>query len=100
MIIRSVLMFNHILCVCVSGLLDKFLQQYGSLIPIQMDEVVDKLQTVFNESFSHPHRCHSPTLTHSFLVGSSLHSSDTHARMDESRFISVCDVLFLCETGN
>ncbi|XP_058239831.1 sentrin-specific protease 3a isoform X3 [Hemibagrus wyckioides] len=38
------------------GILDEFLQQYGSLIPIHVDEVVDKLQTMFNESFSHPHR--------------------------------------------
>ncbi|KAK3527581.1 hypothetical protein QTP86_026904, partial [Hemibagrus guttatus] len=41
---------------CVQRLLDEFLQQYGSLIPIHVDEVVDKLQTMFNESFSHPHR--------------------------------------------
>lgn len=41
---------------CVQGLLDEFLQQYGSLIPIHVDEVVDKLQTVFNENFSYPHR--------------------------------------------
>lgn len=41
---------------CVTGILDESLQQYGSLIPIHLDDVVDKLQDVFNESFSQPHR--------------------------------------------
>ncbi|XP_051532055.1 sentrin-specific protease 3-like isoform X1 [Myxocyprinus asiaticus] len=41
---------------CVQGILDTFLQQYGSLIPIHVNEVVEKLQDVFNESFSSPHR--------------------------------------------
>ncbi|XP_051749306.1 sentrin-specific protease 3a isoform X1 [Ctenopharyngodon idella] len=41
---------------CVQGILDEFLQQYGSLIPIHVDEVVEKLQELFNESFSSPHR--------------------------------------------
>lgn len=41
---------------CVQGILDEFLQQYGSLIPIHVDEVVVKLQEIFNESFSSPHR--------------------------------------------
>ncbi|KAL0193668.1 hypothetical protein M9458_011964, partial [Cirrhinus mrigala] len=39
---------------CVQGILDEFLQQYGSLIPIHVDEVVDKLQEIFSESFSSP----------------------------------------------
>ncbi|XP_023680537.2 sentrin-specific protease 3-like isoform X1 [Paramormyrops kingsleyae] len=41
---------------CVQGLLNEFLQQYGSLIPIHVDEVVEKLQEIFSESFSQPHR--------------------------------------------
>ncbi|KAB5515286.1 hypothetical protein PHYPO_G00250110, partial [Pangasianodon hypophthalmus] len=41
---------------CVQGILDEFLQQYGSLIPVHVDDMVDKLQTMFNENFSHPHR--------------------------------------------
>ncbi|XP_022519425.2 sentrin-specific protease 3a [Astyanax mexicanus] len=41
---------------CVQGILDEFLQQYGSLIPIHVDEVVERLQGVFSESFSSPHR--------------------------------------------
>uniref|UniRef100_A0A3B3R9Z8 SUMO specific peptidase 3a n=1 Tax=Paramormyrops kingsleyae TaxID=1676925 RepID=A0A3B3R9Z8_9TELE len=32
------------------------MQQYGSLIPIHVDEVVEKLQEIFSESFSQPHR--------------------------------------------
>lgn len=38
------------------GILEEFLQQYGSLIPIHVDEVVEKLQDIFIESFSSPHR--------------------------------------------
>ncbi|XP_061090965.1 sentrin-specific protease 3b isoform X2 [Conger conger] len=41
---------------CVQGILDESLQQYGSLIPIHVDEVVEKLQDIFSESFSQPHR--------------------------------------------
>ncbi|KAG7464662.1 hypothetical protein MATL_G00168080 [Megalops atlanticus] len=41
---------------CVQGILEESLQQYGSLIPIHVDEVVEKLQDIFNESFSQPHR--------------------------------------------
>ncbi|KPP69322.1 hypothetical protein Z043_111941 [Scleropages formosus] len=41
---------------CVQGILDEFLQRYGSLIPIHVDEVVEKLQDIFSESFSQPHR--------------------------------------------
>ncbi|XP_066578602.1 sentrin-specific protease 3 [Amia ocellicauda] len=41
---------------CVQGILDEFLQQYGSLIPIHVDEVVEKLQDIFNENFSTPSR--------------------------------------------
>ncbi|KAM9441308.1 sentrin-specific protease 3a isoform 2-T2 [Clarias gariepinus] len=41
---------------CIQALLDEFLQQYGSLIPVHVDQVVNKLQATFNESFSHPHR--------------------------------------------
>ncbi|CAL8241733.1 unnamed protein product [Merluccius merluccius] len=41
---------------CVTGILDESLQQYGSLIPIHVDDVVEKLQEIFGESFSQPHR--------------------------------------------
>ncbi|KAL4660623.1 sentrin-specific protease 3-like [Arapaima gigas] len=41
---------------CVQGILDEFLQRYGSLIPIHVDDVVEKLQDIFSESFSQPHR--------------------------------------------
>uniref|UniRef100_A0AAY4EGS6 Ubiquitin-like protease family profile domain-containing protein n=1 Tax=Denticeps clupeoides TaxID=299321 RepID=A0AAY4EGS6_9TELE len=39
-----------------TGILDDYLQQYGSLIPIHVDEVVEKLQDVFQENFSDPQR--------------------------------------------
>lgn len=38
------------------GILEESLQQYGSLIPIHVDDVVEKLQDIFSESFSQPHR--------------------------------------------
>lgn len=41
---------------CVTGILEESLQQYGSLIPIHVDDIVEKLQDIFNESFSQPHR--------------------------------------------
>ncbi|XP_042368520.1 sentrin-specific protease 2-like [Plectropomus leopardus] len=41
---------------CVTGILEESLQQYGSLIPIHVDDVVEKLQDIFSESFSQPHR--------------------------------------------
>nr|XP_029525959.1 sentrin-specific protease 3-like [Oncorhynchus nerka]XP_029525960.1 sentrin-specific protease 3-like [Oncorhynchus nerka] len=42
---------------CVQGMLNEFLHQYGSMIPIHVDEVVDKLQEIFpSKSFSEPHR--------------------------------------------
>ncbi|XP_074518141.1 sentrin-specific protease 3b [Halichoeres trimaculatus] len=40
----------------VTGILEESLQQYGSLIPIHVDDIVEKLQEIFNESFSQPHR--------------------------------------------
>uniref|UniRef100_A0A3P9N655 SUMO specific peptidase 3b n=1 Tax=Poecilia reticulata TaxID=8081 RepID=A0A3P9N655_POERE len=39
-----------------AGVLEESLQQYGSLIPFHVDDVVGKLQDVFHESFSQPHR--------------------------------------------
>ncbi|KAI3375910.1 hypothetical protein L3Q82_004168 [Scortum barcoo] len=39
-----------------TGILDESLQQYGSLIPIHVDDIVEKLQDIFSESFSQPHR--------------------------------------------
>uniref|UniRef100_A0A7N6AVI3 Ubiquitin-like protease family profile domain-containing protein n=1 Tax=Anabas testudineus TaxID=64144 RepID=A0A7N6AVI3_ANATE len=41
---------------CVTGILEESLQQYGSLIPIHVDDVGEKLQDIFSESFSQPHR--------------------------------------------
>ncbi|KAK2852119.1 hypothetical protein Q5P01_008395 [Channa striata] len=41
---------------CVTGILEESLQQYGSLIPIHVDDVVEKLQDIFSESFLQPHR--------------------------------------------
>uniref|UniRef100_A0A671XIN1 SUMO specific peptidase 3b n=1 Tax=Sparus aurata TaxID=8175 RepID=A0A671XIN1_SPAAU len=41
---------------CVTGILEESLQQYGSLIPIHVDDIVEKLEDIFSESFSQPHR--------------------------------------------
>ncbi|XP_053121488.1 sentrin-specific protease 3 [Hemicordylus capensis] len=40
----------------VHNILDEFLQMYGSLIPISTDEVVEKLEDIFQEEFSTPQR--------------------------------------------
>ncbi|XP_026546575.1 sentrin-specific protease 3, partial [Notechis scutatus] len=37
---------------CVHSILDKFLQAYGSLIPISVDEVLAKLEDIFQQEFS------------------------------------------------
>uniref|UniRef100_A0A8C6YCR1 SUMO specific peptidase 3 n=1 Tax=Naja naja TaxID=35670 RepID=A0A8C6YCR1_NAJNA len=37
---------------CVHSILDEFLQVYGSLIPISVDEVVGKLEDIFQQEFS------------------------------------------------
>ncbi|XP_025049533.1 sentrin-specific protease 3 [Alligator sinensis] len=39
-----------------SGILDEFLQAYGSLIPVSSDEVVEKLEDIFQQEFSTPQR--------------------------------------------
>ncbi|XP_078056957.1 uncharacterized protein LOC144481694 [Mustelus asterias] len=41
---------------CIHGLLDEYIQTYGSLIPLNTDEVIEKLQDVFEEDFSTSHR--------------------------------------------
>ncbi|XP_056156736.1 sentrin-specific protease 3b [Lampris incognitus] len=41
---------------CVTGILEESLQQYGSLIPIHVDDIVQTLQDIFSENFSQPHR--------------------------------------------
>ncbi|XP_060710508.1 uncharacterized protein LOC132835176 [Hemiscyllium ocellatum] len=41
---------------CIHGLLDEYIQTYGSLIPLNTDDVIEKLQAVFEEDFSTPHR--------------------------------------------
>ncbi|XP_053716962.1 sentrin-specific protease 3-like [Synchiropus splendidus] len=41
---------------CVSGILEESLRQYGSLIPIHVDDIIEKLQDIFTESFSQPYR--------------------------------------------
>ncbi|XP_016339658.1 uncharacterized protein LOC107687035 [Sinocyclocheilus anshuiensis] len=40
----------------VQGLLDKYLQKYGSLIPVHSDDIVEELRGIFNEDFTQPHR--------------------------------------------
>lgn len=41
---------------CPTGILDEFLQAYGSLIPVSSDEVVEKLEDIFQQEFSTPQR--------------------------------------------
>ena len=41
---------------CPAGILDEFLQSYGSLIPVSADEVVEKLEDIFQQEFSTPQR--------------------------------------------
>ncbi|XP_073429077.1 sentrin-specific protease 3 isoform X2 [Dendrobates tinctorius] len=41
---------------CVQSILDQFLQTYGSLIPLGTEEVLEKLEDVFQLSFSTPAR--------------------------------------------
>ncbi|XP_068128110.1 sentrin-specific protease 3 [Hyperolius riggenbachi] len=41
---------------CVQSILDQFLQTYGSLIPLGTDEVLEKLQDVFQQPFNTPTR--------------------------------------------
>uniref|UniRef100_A0A672GTA3 Sentrin-specific protease 5-like n=1 Tax=Salarias fasciatus TaxID=181472 RepID=A0A672GTA3_SALFA len=38
------------------GILEESLQQYGSLIPVHVDDIVERLQDMFSENFSQPHR--------------------------------------------
>ncbi|KAH0626059.1 hypothetical protein JD844_000773 [Phrynosoma platyrhinos] len=51
---QSPLREEHI--TCVHNILDEFLQTYGSLIPISVDEVVEKLEDIFQQEFSTPQR--------------------------------------------
>ncbi|XP_028654261.1 sentrin-specific protease 3-like isoform X2 [Erpetoichthys calabaricus] len=37
---------------CIQGMLDEMMQRYGSLIPIHVDEIVDRLQEIFQDNFS------------------------------------------------
>lgn len=41
---------------CVQSILDQFLQTYGSLIPLGTDEVLEKLEDVFQQPFNTPTR--------------------------------------------
>ncbi|XP_077171917.1 sentrin-specific protease 3 [Paroedura picta] len=41
---------------CVQNILDEFVQTYGSLIPISTDEVVEKLEDIFQQEFCTPQR--------------------------------------------
>lgn len=41
---------------CIQSILDEFLQSYGSLIPVSADEVVEKLEDIFQQEFSTPQR--------------------------------------------
>uniref|UniRef100_A0A665WR66 Sentrin-specific protease 1-like n=1 Tax=Echeneis naucrates TaxID=173247 RepID=A0A665WR66_ECHNA len=47
---------DNVLWHLCSGILEESLQQYGSLIPIHVDDIMEKLQDIFSESFSLPHR--------------------------------------------
>ncbi|KAM6453229.1 sentrin-specific protease 3 isoform 1-T1 [Liasis olivaceus] len=47
---HSLLREEHI--TCVHNILDEFLQTYGSLIPVSVDEVVEKLEDIFQQEFS------------------------------------------------
>ncbi|XP_034020908.1 sentrin-specific protease 3b [Thalassophryne amazonica] len=40
----------------VTGILEECVQQYGSLIPIHIDDIIEKLQDIYDESFSQPRR--------------------------------------------
>ncbi|XP_060111795.1 sentrin-specific protease 3 [Heteronotia binoei] len=51
---RSPLREEHL--TCVQNILDEFVQTYGSLIPISTDEVVEKLEDIFQQEFSTPQR--------------------------------------------
>ncbi|XP_069738549.1 sentrin-specific protease 3 [Phaenicophaeus curvirostris] len=41
---------------CIQSILDEFLQAYGSLIPVSAEEVVEKLEDIFQQEFSTPQR--------------------------------------------
>ncbi|XP_061749229.1 sentrin-specific protease 3-like [Nerophis ophidion] len=41
---------------CVTGILEESLQKYGSLIPIHVEDVAERLQDIFDDNFSQPHR--------------------------------------------
>ncbi|XP_054609758.1 sentrin-specific protease 3-like [Dunckerocampus dactyliophorus] len=41
---------------CVTGILEESLQKYGSLIPIHVEDVAERLQDIFGDNFSQPHR--------------------------------------------
>ncbi|XP_053574363.1 sentrin-specific protease 3 [Bombina bombina] len=41
---------------CVQSILDQFLQSYGSLIPLATEEVLEKLEDVFQQPFTTPAR--------------------------------------------
>uniref|UniRef100_A0A8C5E896 Ubiquitin-like protease family profile domain-containing protein n=1 Tax=Gouania willdenowi TaxID=441366 RepID=A0A8C5E896_GOUWI len=43
-------------CTLIEGILEESLQQYGSLIPVHVEDIVEKLQEIFRENFSQPHR--------------------------------------------
>lgn len=51
----------------LSGLLDEYLRKYGSLIPVQTDDIVEELQGIFNEDFSQTHRSHSSTTSNTLF---------------------------------
>lgn len=40
----------------VHGLIEHDLRKYGSLIPVHADDIVEQLQSIFNEDFSQTHR--------------------------------------------
>lgn len=56
MVWHGLIIISYLFC---QGILEESLQQYGSLIPIHVDDIVEKLQDIFSESFSQPHRSDS-----------------------------------------
>ncbi len=61
-----------------SGLLDEYLQKYGSLIPVHSDDIAEELKGIFNEEFSQPHRSHTCTTSNTNIcafVHTHIHTS-------------------------
>lgn len=55
-------------CPLFQGILEESLQQYGSLIPIHVDDLVEKLQDIFSEGFSQSHRSETVVTVPSLFI--------------------------------